>query len=215
LSFINFLGKKEHMDKLRTIQLPFIILLSILLVILFFQYQDVVEENSFLKSKLSERLLVSQNTPKSIEIIPDNCPETYQNKVVIKTEIANAITEKNFIEVNEPVITEIETTQGSQNVEVVPFEDQEIDFEWATIMETSVSDAFQTSELLEKFTLENVECRSSICEVRMPKGQEDTFHQSVLVLFALDELGVKHKSLNVSPVGEYGTVVFYFSKNEI
>ena len=202
------------MDKLRTIQPPFIIFLSILLVILFFQYQDVVEENSVLKSKLSERLLVSINTPKPSEFITGDYPEIPQNEPVTKTQIANATTEKDIVEIYNPIITETETFNVNQDIEIVPFEDQQVDYEWATTVETAVSDVFQTSELLEKFTLENVECRSSVCEVRMPKGQEDTFHQSVLVLFALEEIGIKHHSLKLSPDAEDGTVVFFFSKDE-
>ena len=59
-----------------------------------------------------------------------------------------------------------------------------------------------------------MECRSSVCEVRMPKGQKDTFHQSVLVLMALEGIGVNHKSFNLSPDTDEGTVIFYFSKND-
>ena len=61
----------------------------------------------------------------------------------------------------------------------MPFKDQEIDYEWATTSVTAVNDAFQTSELLENVRLENIECRSSVCEVIILKGQEDTFYQSV------------------------------------
>jgi len=200
------------MEKLKTMQLPFIILLSVLLVILFLQYQDVVEENSALKYRLSDRLAVSEITPKPMTNITDNCLEVPKNSPVLKAEFANAISENKPVETNGVSIAEI---KKSKKATEIPFEFQEVDYEWATLVETAVSDAFQTSELLEKFTLKNVECRSSTCEVRMPKGQEDTFHQSVLVLFALDELGVKHKSLRVAPESEDGTVVFYFSIHDI
>ena len=68
----------------------------------------------------------------------------------------------------------------------MPFKDQEIDYEWATTSVTAVNDAFQTSELLENVRLENIECRSSVCEVIILKGQEDTFYQSVWFLFAIE-----------------------------
>ncbi len=89
-----------------------------------------------------------------------------------------------------------------------------MDYEWATKIETSVSDVFLTSELLEGFTLESVECRSTICKVRMPKAQEDTFHQPVLVLFALEEMAIKHHSLKLGSDAIDETVIFYFSKQD-
>jgi len=48
----------------------------------------------------------------------------------------------------------------------------------------------------------------------MSKGQDDIFHQSVLVLFALEELGINHRTFKVSPETDDGTVVFYFDKHE-
>ncbi len=199
------------MEKLKV---PLIILLSILSIVLFSQYQKIVDENSLLKLKLSERQVVLKDTPKSIITIDENCSENFQNNPIKNTNVANEIIENDFVEVNKAGITEFETPQENRNIKTVPFEDQEIDYEWATSVETAVNDVFITSELLEKFTLENVECRSSTCEIRMPKAQEDTFHQSVLVLFALEEMGIKHHSLKLSSDTEEGTVVFYFSKHE-
>jgi hypothetical protein len=199
------------MEKLKV---PLIILLSILSAVLFSQYQKIVDENSLLKLKLSERLVVLKDNPKSIITIDDNCPENFQNSPVKTTEIANEVIENDSVVVNEADITEFETIQENRNIKTAPFEDQEIDYEWASTVETAVNDVFITSELLEKFTLDNVECRSSTCEVRMPKVQEDTLHQSVLVLFALEEMGIKHHSFKLSSDTEEGTVVFYFSKHD-
>ncbi|MDA8622000.1 hypothetical protein N9L48_05060 [Psychrosphaera sp.] len=210
-------------------KVPLIILLSIISIALFYQHQKIVDENSLLKIKLSERLVVLKDTSKSIIAIDDNCSEDYQNNPINSSKVTNAIIENapinnsevtteiiesDSVVVNEEGSTEFETTQENRNIKTVPFEDQEIDYEWATTIETAVSDVFITSEILENFTLENVECRSSTCEVRMPKGQEDTFHQSVLVLLALEEVGIKHHSLKMSSDTEEGTVVFYFSKHE-
>jgi hypothetical protein len=190
------------MYKLRTLQLPLIILLTILLTVLFFQYRDVVDENSVLKSKFSEYLLVSKNTPQAIKSISDNYSEPPRNQTVLKTKVANKITEKDIVKVN-------------QNTEVVPFEDQEVDNEWATLVETAVTDVFYTSNLLVNYTLDNVECRSSVCKVRMPKNHDDIFHQSGLVLSALEEVGIKYSSISFGSDVEEGNVVFYFSKHEI
>lgn len=203
------------MEKFRSMQLPVIILLLLLLAIMLFQYQDVIVENSSLKLKLSESLISLDHNVTPINFISDNCIETPYHDALHKDELAKVNVEQYSNVVEQSAIPKVEIPQLNQNTKVIPFEDQEIDYEWATVMETAVSDAFQTSEILDKFTLENVECRSSVCEVRMPKGQEDTFHQAVLVLFALDELGVKHKSLEVRPEDDEGTVIFYFSKNDI
>jgi len=202
------------MEKLRVMQLPFIILLLLVIAVVFFQYQKVVEENGVLQLKLSESLTSPENSITPINVISDNSITSPHNDVNDKAELANINVENHLIEVQQSAITEVDAIQLSKNTQVIPFEYQEIDYQWAAVMENAVNDAFQTSELLEKFTLENVECRSSTCEVRMPKEQEDTFHQSVLVLFALDEIGVKHSSLKVSSDAEEGTVIFYFSKHE-
>ena len=199
------------MEKLKTLQLPFIIFLLVPLVILFLQYQSIVEENSVLKMKVSKGIVITANILKSID---KKLPETPHGKSTHKVEVGNLVTENDFDKAKEITIAGIETSQENKNTNKIPFELQEVDYEWATLLETSVSDAFMTSLLLEEFTLENVECRSSTCEVKMPKGQDDTFHQSVLVLFALEELGIKHHSFKVSPEAEDGTVVFYFDKYE-
>jgi len=201
------------MKKLKVMQLPFIILLLLLLAILFFQYQEVTGENASLRLKIAESFIDSENNVASINLISDNCLEASHNDATHKEKRANNKVEKYLKGIEQLAIDEIKSPKIDQITEVIPFENQEIDYEWATVMETAVNDAFQTSQLLEKFTLEYVECRSSICEVRMPKVQEDTFHQSVLVLFALDELGIKHKTLKMSPDSEDGTVIFYFSKH--
>ena len=202
------------MEKLKTLQLPFIIILLVSLAILFLQYQSIVEENSVLKMKVSEGIVITDNILKPINAIGEKLPETPKGESTHKVEVGNLVTVNDFDKAKEITIAEIETNQENKNTKKIPFEFQELDYEWATLLETSVSDAFMTSLLLEEFTLESVECRSSTCEVKMPKGQDDTFHQSVLVLFALEELGIKHHSFKVIPEAEDGTVVFYFDKYE-
>jgi len=202
------------MEKLKKLQLPFIIFQSVLLVILFLQYQNIVGKNSVLKSKVAEGIVVLNNISKSINTVDENFRETVREEAAFKVEVVNLNTETAPSKTNGNTITEIETSQESHKTKTIPFEFQEVDFEWATLLETTVSDAFITSLLLEKFSLKNVECRSSTCEVRMSKGQDDTFHQSVLVLFALEELGINHHTFKVSPETDDDTVVFYFDKYE-
>lgn len=202
------------------VKVTLILLLSTLLIALFYQNQRIAHENTLLKVKLSEREHVSNETPKSIVTIDNKCSEYFPNTTFKTAEAAFEIVENDTVVVNEPVVvyksgvTKLESLPKNGNIKTIPFEEQDIDHEWATRVETAVSDVFITSELLEEFTLENVECRSSTCEVRMPKRQDDIFHQSVLVLFALEEIGIKHHSFKVSSNSEEDTVVFYFSNND-
>jgi hypothetical protein len=202
------------------VKVTIILLLSTLSLALFYQNQRVVEENTLLQVKLSERETVSTKRSNSIVTIDSKCSENFPNTTFKTAEAAFEIVESDTVVVNEPVVaykssvTKLKSLPKNGNTKTIPFQEQGIDYEWATRLETAVSDVFMTSELLEEFTLENVECRSSTCEVRMPKRRDDTFHQSVLVLFALEEMGIKHHSFKVSANSEEDTVVFYFSNND-
>jgi len=137
------------MEKLKTLQLPFIIFQSVLLVILFLQYKNIVEENSVLKTKVSKGLIALNNISKSINTIDENLFGAAREEAALKVEVVNLNAETASSKANETTVTEIETTQNSQKTKAIPFEFQEVDFEWATLLETSVSDAFITSLLLE------------------------------------------------------------------
>jgi len=137
------------MEKLKTLQLPFIIFQSVLLVILFLQYKNIVEENSVLKTKVSKGLIALNNISKSINTIDENLFGAAREEAALKVEVVNLNAETAPSKANETTVTEIETTQNSQKTKAIPFEFQEVDFEWATLLETSVSDAFITSLLLE------------------------------------------------------------------
>lgn len=202
------------MEKLKKVQLPLLMLLLILLIILFLRYQDVIKKNSVLKSKLSEKMLVSRRVPNTMVATSNKNAENPQHEDICQMESAKAITHADVAETDTNAIAEQQLSPKAIVENIVPFEEQQIDYEWATTIETAVSDVFLTSELLEGFTLENIECRSTICEVRMPRAQEDTFHQSVLVLFALEEMGIKHHSLKLGSDTIDETVIFYFSKQD-
>jgi len=119
------------------------------LVILFLQYKNIVEENSVLKTKVSKGLIALNNISKSINTIDENLFGAAREEAALKVEVVNLNAETASSKANETTVTEIETTQNSQKTKAIPFEFQEVDFEWATLLETSVSDAFITSLLLE------------------------------------------------------------------
>lgn len=135
----DYVGKNFYMEKLK---LFIILLLSVLLIVSISQYQNIVEENLILKLKLklklSEQPSVLQNTPKPIISINDNCSEKSLNNPNKNTEVANVVNENDSFVANSADITKTVTTQENRNAETVPFEDQEIDYEWATKVETAV-----------------------------------------------------------------------------
>jgi hypothetical protein len=199
------------MDKLKTLQVPFIFLLLALLIIVFFRYQSTEKENSVLKLRLSESFKSPGNDEESSTFIANNDVKILSKHTSNNSESANTIFVSNSVqqETYEPEAMKSKDTQKT-----IPFDEQKIDYEWATPVETAVNDVFHTSELLVGFSLESVECRSSVCRVRMPKQHEDTFHQSGLVLSALEEVGIKHNTISFSSDVKEDTVVFYFSKYE-
>jgi len=106
---------------------------------------------------------------------------------------------------------EMKKEESNESTEVLPYEEQAINYEWAVPIETSVSDAFQIHELLDGVTLENVECRTSICKVTMLKHPEGSHHQVTLAKMALSDTGVKISSSKFSSGQKDNQVVFYFS----
>ncbi|KTF08648.1 hypothetical protein [Pseudoalteromonas sp. H105] len=199
------------MERLKALQVPFIFLLLTLLVLVFFKYQSAEKENSVLKLRLSESLKAIESSEDSSAFTESNNDKIYSNHASNISEPASPTLAFNPVqqETSEP-----ESKKTKYIHKAVPFDEQEIDYEWAIPVETAVNDVFHTSELLVGFALESVECRSSICRVRMPKQHEDTFHQSGLVLSALEEVGIKHNTISFSSDTKEDAVVFYFSKYE-
>ncbi len=199
------------MEKLKALQVPFIFLLLALLVIVFFKYQSAEKENSVLKLRLSESSKTLESNKGSSTFIENNNDKIDSNHASNISEPPNTTLVFNSVQQE---TSEQESKKTKYAHKTVPFDEQEIDYEWATPVETAVNDVFHTSELLVGFALESVECRSSVCRVRMPKQHEDTFHQSGLVLSALEEVGIKHNTISFSSDTKEDTVVFYFSKYE-
>ncbi len=91
------------------------------------------------------------------------------------------------------------------------------DDEWEYSTETTISDLFYTHEYLSDLILESIECKSSVCELKINKNSEDTtktssltdLHQISLVQMALNDKGIEiahNKPLELQRVG--GSLVF-------
>lgn len=199
------------MENVKRLQVPIILLLLTLLAIAFFKYQNVEKENHILKLRLAESLQTVDTHSNENSVIKINGGNRYSNYVSHGSEVCNSKVDLNSVQqtnsATEPKIIQSVSKQ-------LPFDEQEIDYEWATFTETAVNDVFYTSSLLTDFELESVECRTSTCRIRMPQQHQDSIHQADLVLAALEEVGISYNTKSFSSDTKEGRVEFYFNKLE-
>jgi len=195
------------MDRVRRVYTYLIILLLIILAILSYNYQGLVNDNRALKLKISKQAetLISP----AIEPVKHSQAEPIIRKNDTDNECPIKVTEKSEI-----TLPETPKEESTASEEILPFEEQVIDYEWAIERETVVSDLFQTHELLDRLILDNVECRATSCKVTMLEGAKGSSHQVTLATMALKDIGLVIKSYKFSLEATDNKVIFYFSTVE-
>ncbi len=84
----------------------------------------------------------------------------------------------------QPVITssDIVIDKSPNNVEKVPFDEQEVNYEWADEMTFKLNDLFSSNEQLAKLDLINVECRETLCHLDLTAEQDsESIEQAILI----------------------------------
>lgn len=171
-----------------------ITLLSLLLIVfLFLEYQSLSTENKFLKLKVKEFIAQNKyqqkkNTEKTISLETKDLSHISQIKKESLSQEAKKTHSKSSIITNGDV--EINVTQIEENKTIFPFAEQEIDYDWALPVENAITDAFMTHNYLVNYTLENVECRTSICEFTLSNVSIDSMDAALTVMFAFKEIDV-------------------------
>ena len=111
-----------------------------------------------------------------------------------------------------------EDTLNDKNETSIPFEKQTIDYEWAYSTENAISDVFAIHDYLNGIALENIECRTSTCQLRIVKSDKkrknqdslDDLYQVSLVHSALDDMGIEmSKGLKLGIHEDNGAIVFF------
>jgi len=194
------------MEKSKSLQLPIIVLLLVLLIWQTLSYSEIKAENSKIKPSGEASLMseVKQEGNTAVLVSDSIVRESDSSQIV------DAVT--------------VEETQGNGAAQVaVPFDKQVIDYEWAYNTETAINDIFETHQYLDKISLENIECRTSACQLRitkkskdnLPQDSLDNLHQASLVFMALDDMGIETaKNLRLDLQEDNNTLVLLVHKPE-
>jgi len=177
------------MDRVQLLLWPIVVLLLVVLVWQQNSHDKLAQENARLKSSL-ESLTLHVNEP----LI--SASSTSQNITAKLSTIESELATPEGVELAMPKqslesLSNNETSvANSAQDDLVPFEQQAIDYNWAYNTETAISDVFLTHEYLENKSLENIECRTTTCQVRVKKSSDDSLHQTSLVMMALETIGI-------------------------
>lgn len=94
------------------------------------------------------------------------------------------------------IITVIETTQNSPNEENTlkqqPFKEQPIDYEWADNFTHQVHEIFINDDSLAQFSLKDIECRSTTCQLKVYMNDKGQIEQAVAFGRALKSGTLRH-----------------------
>lgn len=182
------------MENLKTYKNILMFLFLILLcTVFYFKYQNLNYENSALKLKISE-LTISMERLKKNNFSKEHLIEE-QSKLLAKNKNTNAVTSKINIDASNSdeylyQNEEIGLVKVKLNETSIPFDDQDIDHDWAILVENSITDAFLSHQYLGSYNLENVECRTTQCELTLSNVSIDVGDAAMTVLFAFKDMEV-------------------------
>ncbi|MBE0361046.1 hypothetical protein [Pseudoalteromonas aliena] len=74
-------------------------------------------------------------------------------------------------EVNEPSPSEV----------FIPFDKQEVNYEWADEFTYQLHDFFSANEQLATLKLKNVECRATLCHLQLLVSEDDSIDQAIII----------------------------------
>ncbi|MFY8282790.1 hypothetical protein AAEU31_04505 [Pseudoalteromonas sp. SSMSWG5] len=164
------------------IKLVTVFLLIVLTCIYFIgQTNEVAELNKHEKddnSVLVEHKGVVANNKNSTNTNSDGKLEVTNIKTTTPLDSNN--TEKK----EQPVITsnDIVMDKSPKKIEKVPFDEQEVNYEWADEMTFKLNDLFSSNEQLAELNLINVECRETLCHLDLSADQDsESIEQAILI----------------------------------
>jgi len=177
------------MDRVQLLLWPIVVLLLVVLVWQQNSHDKLAQENARLKSSLESLTLDVKESLISASSISQNITatsSTIEHEVVPPEGVQLAMSKESL----ESISNDETSVAKSGKDELVPFEQQTIDYNWAYNTETAISDVFLTHEYLENMSLENIECRTTTCQIRVKKSSGDSLHQTSLVMMALETIGI-------------------------
>ncbi|WP_062568042.1 hypothetical protein [Pseudoalteromonas arabiensis] len=164
------------------IKLVIVFLVIVLTCIYFIGQTDEVtklkENKKDENSVLVEHKDVAAKSKKLTNINNDGKLESTNMKTT--TPLDSNSTEKR----EQPVITssDIVIDKSPKNIEKVPFDEQEVNYEWADEMTFKLNDLFSSNEQLAKLDLINVECRETLCHLDLTAEQDsESIEQAILI----------------------------------
>jgi hypothetical protein len=198
------------MINLNKFQLSLLVLLPLLLIVfLFFSYQQAMLENESLKGELKNAIAQLQNSNSKSTVSKDKSSDISELNKDFPSKISEHGTTDNKTPINVVNEVSISNDENTEVNEVIPFEEQEIDYDWALPVENSITDTFMSHSYLTKYTLENVECRTTICEFTLSNVSIDSADAAVTVMFAfkdVDLMNEKTQTFRRSSRSEDGTL---------
>lgn len=142
------------------------------------QAASIKESHTFHKN--SELLNVECEQPTNINKSEDNATES------------ESFPQKDVEALEQLSESQVET-QHDNSVELpderpfIPFDEQEIDYEWAAKVESSVHDVFTNQSYLSEYMMDEVICRSSTCKIFVSNVEGDSFNVLLSATFAFKE----------------------------
>lgn len=96
------------------------------------------------------------------------------------------------------------------------FDSEPVDYVWATEYETKLDDIFSTDVELSKFVPEDIQCRTTHCQIKIPisdYAESDQVMESMTKAFSADAHDLKNVMITTIPDMSAGFVDFYISRD--